>query len=326
MATTREILEDTVNEMNAFADQVGAKHRMSDADRERIDGYGEKVAGLVAKMKRDKGEQVAANPSLSESMAFFKSLSEPVDNPFLASLMNYGSGAPPVPGGGGGGGYAFNGAGNVTKDRLADFSFSEQQLKSLQTGAINREVTAKAAITSTLAPMANAPDYRFGVFPWLRDAHRVLDLIPKDVTEGPSVHYFRALAAASAAATVAQGANKPESSPTWEEVTATVRKIAHYTRVNDEVIADFRSFLDVVGAEMIAGLIDRENAQPIAGDGIGQNLLGLTVDPAIQTVGSAGTDLDAIAAAFLALRTGAAHCGRTWSSCIPLTGTPAASC
>ncbi len=72
----------------------------------------------------------------------------------------------------------------------------------MQTGAINRQVTAKAAITSTLAPMANAPDYRFGVFPWLRDAHRVLDLIPKDVTEAPSVHYFRALAAAGAATTV----------------------------------------------------------------------------------------------------------------------------
>ena len=103
MATTREILEQTVAEMQAFADQCGAKQRMGDDDRERLDGYGEK------------------------------------------------------------------GAGNVAKDRIA-------------------------------------PDYRFGVFPWLRDAHRVLDLIPKDVTEAPSVHYFRALAAAGAAATVAQGA------------------------------------------------------------------------------------------------------------------------
>ncbi len=67
-----------------------------------------------------------------------------------------------------------------------------------------------------------------------------------------------------AAASVAQGANKPESSPTWEEVTAPVRKIAHYTRVNDEVIADFRAFLAVCGSEMIAELIDEENAQLIA--------------------------------------------------------------
>ncbi len=78
--------------------------------------------------------------------------------------------------------------------------------------------------------------------------------------------------------------------------------------MNDEVIADFRAFLDVVGTEMIAGLIDVENAQLIAGDGIGQNLLGLMADPNVLTVGSLGTDLDAIADAMLALRTGAAHC------------------
>jgi HK97 family phage major capsid protein len=63
----------------------------------------------------------------------------------------------------------------------------------------------------------------------------------------------------------------------------------------------------VVGAELLAGLIDAENAQLIAGTGVAPNLLGLTTHPSILTVGSAGTDLDAIAAAWLALRTGGAH-------------------
>jgi len=60
-------------------------------------------------------------------MAYFKSMSDPSDNPFLAFLANSGGGEATS-----GGGYAFNGAGNVAKDRLADFSFSEQQVKSLQ--------------------------------------------------------------------------------------------------------------------------------------------------------------------------------------------------
>jgi HK97 family phage major capsid protein len=91
-------------------------------------------------------------------------------------------------------------------------------------------------------------------------------------------------------------------------VTATVRKLAHYTRVNDEVIADFDSFMQVVGTELLSGLIDEENQQLVTGTGVAPNLLGLATDPAILTVGSAGTDLDAIAAAFLALRTGSSHC------------------
>jgi HK97 family phage major capsid protein len=90
-------------------------------------------------------------------------------------------------------------------------------------------------------------------------------------------------------------------------VTATVRKLAHYTRVNDEVIADFNTFLQVVGTELLSGLIDEESQQLLIGTGVAPNLLGLATDPAVL-VGSAGTDMDAIAAAFPALRTGASHC------------------
>ena len=57
---------------------------------------------------------------------------------------------------------------------------------------------------------------------------------------------------------MAEGAAKPESTPVWTEATAVVRKLAHYTRVNDEVIADFDTFQQVIGSEMLSGLIDRE--------------------------------------------------------------------
>ena len=87
-----------------------------------------------------------------------------------------------------------------------------------------------------------------------------------------------------------------------------MQKLAHFTRVNDEVIADFDNFLDVVGNELLAGLIKEKTAQLIGGSGIGANLTGLLTTAGILTVGSAGTDLDGIAAGFLAIRTGASHC------------------
>jgi hypothetical protein len=82
---------------------------------------------------------------------------------------------------------------------------------------------------------------------------------------------------------------------------------------NDEVLADHESFLQVVGTELLAWLVDRENAQILNGTGVTPNLLGLTIAPGVLTVPSAGTDLDAIAAAFLALRTGAGDCEPTRS-------------
>ncbi len=83
-------------------------------------------------------------------------------------------------------------------------------------------------------------------------------MIPQQLTEAPSVHYFSGTTAASGATAVAEGAAKPESTPVWTEATAVVRKLAHYTRVNDEVIADFDTFQQVIGSEMLSGLIHRE--------------------------------------------------------------------
>lgn len=40
-----------------------------------------------------------------------------------------------------------------------------------------------------------------------------------------------------------------------------MRKLAHFTRINDEVLQDFSNFSNVVGAELLAGLVDVENAQ-----------------------------------------------------------------
>ena len=51
-------------------------------------------------------------------------------------------------------------------------------------------------------------------------------------------------------------------------MTATVRKLAHYTRVNNEVIADITR-LQVVGTELLSGLIDEENQQFLTGHGGG---------------------------------------------------------
>ncbi len=154
--------------------------------------------------------------------------------------------------------------------------------------------------------MSAVGDYRMTPFPFLRDKPRVANLIPVERTDAPTVFYFRGITAASAAAAVAEGAAKPESSPVWTQVSSPVRKLAHYVRINDEVLADFSNFRAVIGTELLAGLIDAENSQLLVGSGVSPNLTGLLTTSGILTRARvADTSLDAIAKAKADLRAGA---------------------
>lgn len=199
-----------------------------------------------------------------------------------------------------------NRGGSTTKSRGAPaLDFSTQQVKAMQDAAQSGHFF-KADIDSTDAPMAAVGDYRFSPFAFLRDRQRVSNLIPTEPTDAPMVHYFRGSTAASAAAAVAEGAAKPESSPTWVQVSEPVRKLAHFVRINDEVLADFANFRSVIGSELLAGLINVENQQLLVGSGVSPNLTGLmTVAGTLTRARGTDSNLDAIAKAKSDLRVGA---------------------
>ena len=86
-----------------------------------------------------------------------------------------------------------------------------------------------------------------------------------------------------------------------------MQKLAHFTRVNDEVIADF-DFLDVVGNELLAGLIKEETAQLIGGSGIGAQLHRTPHALGHSHHGLGRHRLRRDRRGFLAIRTEASHC------------------
>jgi len=205
---------------------------------------------------------------------------------------------------GGAGEQSIKRSGDHSIREFAPLNFRESDLDQLHKGVVNRQMVTKAAITSTTAPMSAVGSYqRDEVYGFARDMVRIADLIPAEMTESPVVFNYRSLAAASAATVVAEGGDKPESSPTWESITTTLRKIAHFSRVNDEVIADHREFLRIAGEEMIAGLIHAENGEILNGSGVAPHVQGLTTATGVVTIGSAGTDIDAIYAAVNTIRT-----------------------
>ncbi|MBA3742497.1 phage major capsid protein [Sporichthya sp.] len=126
------------------------------------------------------------------------------------------------------------------------------------------------AVTSATAPQVAVSDYLTmpaGTFPILRDAFRVLDLIPVEATAAASVTYYRGNAAASNAKVVGEGGQKPLSDPSYTAVTEGVRKVAHYIDVSEEAITDLSSFRDMVESEALMGLLNEENSQLVSGNG-----------------------------------------------------------
>lgn len=197
---------------------------------------------------------------------------------------------------------------NTTAGDLAPLGLSMASLKTLHEAVTKRgvaTVSTKAPLGTTQVPQAGSLQHNDEVWTGLREMTRVLDLIPAAEATGSIVETFKATTLATGATTVAPGALKPESVPVWQAVQSAVRKIAHWTSVHDEVVADFADFLNLIATEMIAGLIQTENAQVLVGDGLGTNLTGLVTaaNAAGSTVGSLGTDLDAVVEAMTRIRT-----------------------
>jgi HK97 family phage major capsid protein len=94
---------------------------------------------------------------------------------------------------------------------------------------------------------------------------------------------------------------KPESAMAFAVVTAAVETIAHLIPISRRAAADAPQVRQMIDAFLLYGLKEEEEDQILNGDGTSPNLKGIT-DWSISTVGSAGTDLDAVVDAIRTIR------------------------
>jgi HK97 family phage major capsid protein len=135
---------------------------------------------------------------------------------------------------------------------------------------------------------------------------RVMDLIPAHTTTQGSVDFYRIGTAASSASSVAEGAEKPEAPLVFEKVNAPVRKIAVWCEVTDEALSDYSQFATVVGQELFADVVNRENQQLLSGNGVAPDIQGMLGTSGVLTrAKDADSVLDALAKATNDLRVGA---------------------
>lgn len=113
---------------------------------------------------------------------------------------------------------------------------------------------------------------------WVFPANRILtirDLLPQGRTTSNAVDFVQETGFTNSAAPVAEGALKPESSLEFTLRTAPVRTIAHWLQASKQVLDDIPQLESYINTRLTYGLKLVEEEQLLAGDGTGQNLLGL---------------------------------------------------
>lgn len=172
----------------------------------------------------------------------------------------------------------------AAKEKSAGEAFCESaQFKSMAEngrGTATMRVKAVNAITSATAGTGAAggaipPDRLPGI---VTPAQRVLtirDLIMPGRTSSNLVQYVQETGFQNNADPVAEGALKPQSDITFDLKDSSVKTIAHWVKASVQILADVPQLQSYIDIRMTYGLKYVEEMQLLAGDGTGQNLLGL---------------------------------------------------
>jgi len=171
------------------------------------------------------------------------------------------------------------------------------------TGAV--EINAKTLLSEGAGSGAQLiqPDVQPGLLPLLFRRLTVSDLLPSGVTTSNTVRYLKETTATNAAATVAEGGTKPESTLVFAQVDEAVSKIATIIPVTDEMLEDYGQIATYLDNRLRLFVQLTEEDQLLNGNGTPPNLTGILNRAGIQTQ-ARGTDsrADAIFKAITKIR------------------------
>jgi HK97 family phage major capsid protein len=149
--------------------------------------------------------------------------------------------------------------------------------------------------------------YQPGVLPLLFKRLVVADLLAKGTTDSTSVTYMKETTFTNAAAAVAEGQLKPESTLAFDQVADAVAKIAHWLPVTDEMLDDVSQIRSYIDARLRLGLDIAEEDQLLNGNGTAPNMTGLLTRSGLTTAtvrAGSVTNAEAIFVAMMAVFNG----------------------
>lgn len=170
------------------------------------------------------------------------------------------------------------------------------------------------------------PQYQPGILPLALAPPTVLDLIATGTTDATSIVYMVEKTMTNAAAPVAEGAAKPESALTFDQVTDAIKKIATWLPVSEEMLADVSQIQSYIDNRLRQFVVLALENQVLNGDGVGAAMLGITNRPGLAPpVARGASELNAIAiyrqiveimTASMIMPDGVVMSPRAWASCV----------
>lgn len=125
------------------------------------------------------------------------------------------------------------------------------------------------------------PEYQPGIVSLLFKKLTIRDLLAAGTTMSNAIIYMQETAFTNAAATVAEGAAKPESALVFAQKTEIVTKIAHWLPVTEEMLEDVNQISSYINARLALGVQLTTEDQLLNGNGTAPNLLGLLARPGL---------------------------------------------
>jgi hypothetical protein len=126
----------------------------------------------------------------------------------------------------------------------------------------------------TTFPGGVVPDYR-GIIPPFLQPLTLLDLIPSGTTDSNIINYVQITAIPLGAVETAELDLKPELGLTTVDATAPVRTIAGYVKLSRQSLDDIAGLGTFINTQIPYAVRYRLLQEVLAGDGTGQNLLGI---------------------------------------------------
>ena len=147
-------------------------------------------------------------------------------------------------------------------------------------------------LTTTTGAGILIPEYDFDIVHQKRQRPFLADWLGSGTMSGNTLVYFTERpdsAIEGAIAAVAEGAKKPQlHMPAYDPVTETLKKIAGYIKISDEMTEDAAFLVSEIEGRLLYALQLAEENQLLNGSGTGQNLRGLLNRSGLQTETAAG--------------------------------------
>lgn len=321
MATKREQLEKLVHDIKTFADELDGKDAPTAEDWAKLDTMVKGVPTLKAQIEDD----AKRAGTLADAKAFLSGLGSPAEDQKTVTPSVTLSGLPTNPAGQTLGEMfvksgqfeefrkRYGGRDGVIPDSVKGLQSSPFSMdsKALVTGA-NDSSGGAFVIPNQYGPVTDLVGYR---------ELTVRDLVTSGQTDSDTIEYVRVTSRTNNAAMVPEatssgqpaaynaptggeliaGGYKPESGLGLERVATTVKTIAHWMPITKRAASDAGQVRTLVDNFLSYGLDEKLEDQMLTGSGSGENFQGI-LNSGLLTVGSAGTDLDAVVDAIRTVR------------------------